>query len=177
MKLDEVAGTQQATKIYVDMDGVLADFVEGLLKIFPTYDENKYQTDPSYRSKQWKLIAQYSKDGGKLWLGLPEMSDANELMGFVQHYDHEVLSASGNPAYGAEAQKREWIKSKPYGRNLKVNLVRKSTDKAQYAKPGYILIDDQSKSIDPWIAAGGIGILHTSASQTINELKKILNNE
>jgi hypothetical protein len=45
--------------------------------------------------------------------------------------------------------------------------------KAEYAEPNAILIDDQPKSIDPFIAAGGIGILHTSAANTIKELKKL----
>jgi len=173
MKLDEVAGPQQVTMIYVDMDGVLADFVTGIKKIFPTYDESRYQSDPKYRSEQWKRVAKYSKEGGKLWLELPEMADAKQLMNFVQDYNHEILSATGNPAYGAEPQKRTWISSRwPV---IKVNLVHKSTDKAQYATPESILIDDQRKSIDPWIKAGGIGILHKNAAQTINELKKILN--
>ena len=36
-----------------------------------------------------------------------------------------------------------------------------------------ILIDDYMKNIREWEAAGGIGILHTDASSTINDLKKV----
>ena len=54
-----------------------------------------------------------------------------------------------------------------------VNLVRKSNDKAAYAAPNHILIDDRSKSIQPWVAAGGIGILHTNAANTIRQLKEV----
>jgi len=38
---------------------------------------------------------------------------------------------------------------------------------------GDILIDDSIKKIDPWNANGGIGILHTSASNTISKLKEL----
>ena len=50
------------------------------------------------------------------------------------------------------------------------------TKKYKYAKtkPAVqnILIDDTKKKLDPWIEAGGIGILHTSAASTISELKE-----
>ena len=40
-----------------------------------------------------------------------------------------------------------------------------------------ILIDDRMHSIGPWRSAGGIGILHTSASQSIGELKTLLKSD
>ena len=36
-----------------------------------------------------------------------------------------------------------------------------------------ILVDDRADTIDRWNAAGGTGILYTSAGQTINTLKKL----
>jgi len=36
-----------------------------------------------------------------------------------------------------------------------------------------ILIDDLPNTIEEWNAKGGIGILHTSAANTIKELKKL----
>ena len=57
--------------------------------------------------------------------------------------------------------------------NPKINLVRKTTDKAAWAGPDRILIDDKKEAIEPWEAAGGIGILHTSAADTIRKLKTL----
>jgi len=37
------------------------------------------------------------------------------------------------------------------------------------------LIDDLPRNIDPWIEAGGIGILHKNTEDTIKKLKKIIN--
>ena len=45
--------------------------------------------------------------------------------------------------------------------------------KQNYAAPNHILIDDRKSNIDQWISQGGIGILHTSAADTIQQLKKI----
>ena len=36
-----------------------------------------------------------------------------------------------------------------------------------------VLIDDLQKNIDEWTAAGGTGILHVSAEQTLKELKDL----
>ena len=51
-------------------------------------------------------------------------------------------------------------------------------NKANFAKDGKdgrpnLLIDDHAKNIDAFRKAGGLGIVHTSASNTIRELRKI----
>ena len=47
--------------------------------------------------------------------------------------------------------------------------MKSSDDKRQPA----ILIDDYPKNVDQFKAAGGIGILHISASNTISQLKRL----
>lgn len=160
-------------KIYVDMDGVLADFKVGVAKLLGgKYDDDQFNSDPEYRTKMWRAVGKHSKEGGQLWAELPLMSDAKELWSYVAKYNPEILTATGDPKFGAEEQKRRWV---PWmvGSDITVNIVRKSAEKAQYATPESILIDDQKKSIDPWVAAGGIGILHKSATATINKLKEL----
>jgi hypothetical protein len=49
-------------------------------------------------------------------------------------------------------------------------------DKQKFAKTNgvpNILIDDWGMNIDEWKAAGGIGIKHKSAAETIAALKKL----
>jgi hypothetical protein len=51
-------------------------------------------------------------------------------------------------------------------------------DKSQFAKDGRdgrpnLLIDDHAKNVKSFESSGGLGIIHTSASNTINELKKL----
>ena len=173
MLLKEVKKGPQDYKIYVDLDGVLADFVKGVAKLLDGgYSEKRYESDSKYRSKMWKAVKEYSKKGGKLWLELEPMSDAKKLWDYVKNYDPEILSATGNPEYGAGEQKHKWV-AKHVDPKVKVNLTRTSAEKANHAKENYILIDDKSKSINPWKAAGGIGILHKNAANTIAQLKKL----
>ena len=45
--------------------------------------------------------------------------------------------------------------------------------KSNYAKENAILIDDFASNIKRWEAAGGIGILHKNANDTIQQLKQL----
>ena len=56
----------------------------------------------------------------------------------------------------------------------KAIFVTSGRDKANYAK-GNILIDDSPENINAWRSAGGIGILHKNAQNTIGELNRYLN--
>ena len=48
-----------------------------------------------------------------------------------------------------------------------------SKNKQKHAAPNHILIDDRKDNIERWEAAGGVGILHTNAKNTIACLKKL----
>lgn len=172
--------TTNTYEIFVDLDGVLADFVVGVNRALEVvhngsvvHVEGAYDTNPKYRSLMWSTVARYQNDhGGELWYELPMMEDARELWTYVEPHNPQILSATGNPQYGADDQKIRWV-SEQLGDHVVVNLTRKSHEKAEYAAPHRILIDDRKKSIGPWIEAGGIGILHKSAEKTIRQLKEL----
>ena len=171
MKLNELQPEQY--ELFVDMDGVVADFEQGVSGAMgERLDQARYDRDSKYRNKMWKWVKEYSKQGGKLWAELPMMADAMTLWNYVKKYNPQILTAQGNPAYGAEPQKRQWIADK-FGSNVNVIVTQKSREKAQHAAPNRILIDDRDKAIGPWREAGGIGILHTSAADTIRQLKEL----
>ena len=46
-------------------------------------------------------------------------------------------------------------------------------DKARYASPGAVLVDDREKARDPWETAGGRFILHRNAEDSIAELVRL----
>lgn len=157
-------------KIYVDLDGVMSNFTKKVDKILGGgYSEDRYESDPQYRRFMWKTVGNYD---GELWYELEMMPDAHTLWKYIAQYDPEVLSATGDPKYGAPDQKRRWVAEK-IGPHVKVNLARRAAEKKEYACETCILIDDKRKALDPWEAAGGIGILHTSAANTISQLKKL----
>lgn len=156
--------------IAVDSDGVVADFTRHVCDI------NKVQclTEIS-RGKLWRSVEEYDRDVGPFFEALPKMPDADVLMDYIRSnfINYFILTASGYTPKNGAAQKKNWYQ-RLYGPELVVKVVDKSPDKAAFASPTTILIDDRAKSIDPWVAAGGIGILHTSAESTIAELKRIV---
>lgn len=188
MRLDEITLEQdpqeQSYTIFCDLDGVLADFKSELSnKIFKDtanelgedgeYSEARYASDPKFRNHMWKAVALYQKKHGfVVWNGLELLPDSMELWNYLKTRNPQILTATGDAKYRAAEQKREWV-TKHFGSAVRMNFVKAAPLKAQFAKPNHILIDDQLRAIDPWIAAGGIGIHHISAVKTITELKKL----
>lgn len=117
------------------------------------------------------------------FLNLPLLPDAAALFTGVISLAPEgtnirVLTATGNNYVDVSHQKRKWVAKMFRGCFSYTDIIttRKGTDKAAYAHPTHILIDDTPKVIEAWEAAGGIGILHTDAESTIAKLKNLLNN-
>jgi hypothetical protein len=147
--------------LYLDMDGVLANFNKKFQEIESKLPDHKKFADAV-------VIHRIFED-------LEFMPDTQELLNHVSklHTVHiEILTSMGtfDPFRGEEAkrQKMLWLNKNniPY----KPNFVRTKTEKAQYATPTSILIDDSVGCISPFIRHGGHGILHTNASETISVL-------
>jgi hypothetical protein len=152
-------------KIFSDMDGVLTDFDASFKKasdgIAPRDYEKKFGKD-----KFWELI---DGKGVGYWVGMPYMSDGEQYWNYIKDYDVELLSSPSRSST-SRLGKRLWVRNNMPG--VKLTLAQASK-KQNYANPDSILIDDRKSNIDQWISQGGIGILHTSASDTIQQLKKL----
>lgn len=164
----------ETLKIYVDLDGCLFDFAKGVIKLLPSFIEGVTERDSKLDRQMWKAISKHQKAGGRFWYELPLMQDALSLWEFVKPYQPEVLTAAGNPSFGAAEQKIESV-TKHFGPDVKVHIVQRSIDKADYATATSLLIDDKLKCVEPFRQAGGHAILHTNALDTIEQLKEILN--
>ena len=153
-------------KIYSDMDGVLTDFDKSFEKyskgIPPREYEEKFGKDGF-----WKLIDGEGKVG--FWVGMPWMEDAKQYWDYIKDFDVELLS-SPSRSETSRLGKRLWVRNNLPG--VKLTLAQ-AFNKKNYAEPNHILIDDRKSNIDQWVAAGGVGILHTSAVDTIQQLKKL----
>jgi hypothetical protein len=152
-------------KIFSDMDGVLTDFDTSFKKasdgMAPRDYEKKFGKD-----KFWELI---DGKGVGYWVGMPYMPDGETYWNYIKDYDVELLSSPSRSST-SRLGKRLWVRNNTPG--VKLTLAQ-AAKKQNYAAPNHILIDDRKSNIDQWIAAGGIGILHTSASNTISQLKKL----
>ena len=164
IKEEEQAAQVSQYKIFCDMDGVLCDFdarLEQFGGMLPQEYESKYGT-----KKFWELV---DKVGVQFWSQMPWMSDGKILWNHIKQYNPILLSApSDDPSsrYG----KRLWVNTNMPGTKL---ILAKREKKQNYSKKNRILIDDRQDTIQEWIYRGGIGILHTSAENTINQLKQL----
>ena len=153
-------------QIYCDMDGVVADF-------------SKFTADhigTKFKDDFWSDLPD------DLFLQLPKMPDADILWNYIKQFQPFMLTAVPRESRGPIA-KRAW---KDKTRWMKINfrlpsdrmkiVLRKN--KRNFAVDGRdkrpnILIDDHAGNIKEWESAHGIGIHHTDASSTINQLKRI----
>lgn len=149
-------------QLYVDMDGVLADFDRAVLDNFGYYPHEVGDTEMTFRVVNHK----------DFWLNIPPMKDMRQLWTFVKVYNPFILTATANwDRERCMHSKPEWIKRHlPDFDISRLKLVRRS-EKASFAASNAILIDDYSKNIIEWREAGGIPIHHRNADLTILELK------
>jgi 5'(3')-deoxyribonucleotidase len=155
--------------VALDMDGVLADFDQKVEQIF------KKPISEIPKKELWNGIKNYNNNVELFYLNLNLMPGALELFKFVNNnfQDVFILTATGHAFEGIGEQKRKWV-AKHLSPNIRVETVRRSEDKAIFANPRTILIDDRIKSTGPWEAAGGIAILFKNSSQAISEIKQYL---
>jgi hypothetical protein len=154
-------GEEKQYKIYCDMDGVLVDFEKGYKDLTGT--EASYSTDPN---EFWEPI---TKAGAGFWIRLKWMPDGKELWDYIKPYNPELLSAPSREE-SSRIGKFTWVKRNTPGTKL---ILRSADRKQEFATPDAILIDDRADNIQRWIDAGGIGIHHISAENTIKQLQEL----
>ena len=151
-------------KIFSDMDGVITDFNNRYKKyagMMPAEYEKKFGKD-----KFWELA---DAEGVAFWVGMPWMEDGKKYWDYIKDYNVELLS-SPSRSETSRLGKRLWVRNNLPG--IKLTLAQ-AYNKRNYAAPNHILIDDRKSNIEQWREKGGIGILHTSADDTINQLKAL----
>lgn len=155
--------------VYVDMDGVLADFKGYFQTLF---GKNADETsDPEL----WKLIENYGK--AKFFEELPWLSGSKEMWDFIVNnfMRVKILSALGKSDKidnQTSQGKHAWLSHHlPKLRDQDIILVENKHKKRHYSKSGEIIIDDTPVVIQEWMYKGGTGILFKSPRQVIEELK------
>ena len=158
----------ETAELYVDMDGVLADFFGEWAKLMGV---NNWKDIKDVDSALNKI-----KEQPNFWVNLPLTSNALQLLSAIKAYKgrYNILSAPLPGDANSKPQKMAWIK-----KNLSSFPPQKiilDHNKAKYAKqpdgtPNG-LIDDYGKNIASWTAAGGIAIKHedSNVQHTIDKL-------
>lgn len=147
--------------LFVDMDGVLADFDSGY--------EAAFGVRPSIHADNvdWELVREHKH----FYLNLPPMPDFAELWRFIAPLRPVVLTGVPKSVAEASDSKRAWAQR--WLGDTEIRTCR-SSETCLHAKPGDILIDDWEKYRRKWEKAGGIWITHTSAASTIAQLSTLV---
>ena len=164
--------------MFVDMDGVVCWFRKAASSRIGM-DVNSKEFDDLGQAKRNKLFSE-ACDTVDFWVSLEPMPDYNELWGYVKYWSPSILTAY--PVWSKQAKdvaikgKALWNKSHMMVPEQRFHCVERK-DKQKFAlnseRRSNILIDDKPKNIEEWIAAGGIGILHINAAQTILQLRNL----
>jgi len=155
-KKNEAQELSSVSTIYVDMDGVLADFFGDWAKLMGK--------DHWTKIDDISPALQKIRDTENFWLDLPLTDNAKNLLALIKDVkgEYNILSSPLPDDPNSEPHKREWIK-----KNLNFFLPKEviiTHDKARYATTEdgtpNILIDDYGQNIAKWESAGGIGFKH-----------------
>jgi hypothetical protein len=157
LSIDEATNApKRKSEVYLDMDGVLADFFAEYAKLAGvqgTYrDIPPAKTDPTLN----KMI------GTDFFARLPKFGSADTLVSMVTsifgHYNICSSPLRGDHA-NSEKQKRIWIAKhlSPQPKDI-IITPRKERHAVQEDGTPNVLIDDRGDNITKWEAAGGVGI-------------------
>jgi len=148
-------------QIYLDCDGVLADFDKGAEAIFgmpPAAFETRYGA-----GEFWRRLAH--ADG--FFENLEPMPDAQQLYDAVKAKAPIILTGMPRGKW-AEPQKRRWAERHFPGVPM---ITTAAALKREHCHPGDVLVDDRPQHRKLWEKAGGLFIVHTSAKASIEALK------
>jgi hypothetical protein len=148
-------------QIYLDCDGVLADFdkgAEAILGAPPKVFEARHGA-----REFWRRLA--AADG--FFEHLEPMPDAHELYEAVRHKAPVILTGMPRGRW-AEPQKRRWAERHFPGVPV---ITTMAALKHEHRHPGDVLVDDRDRYRHLWEAEGGVFIHHASARASIAALR------
>jgi hypothetical protein len=147
-------------RLFLDLDGVLADFDAGVEKL------TGKRPDQLATRAMWRALAQAPDFFGTLAM----MQDAHLLWDWCKPFRPTILT--GLPYGGwAPAQKQRWV-ANMLGADVEV-ITCMARDKPRWSAPGHILVDDRERTREAWEAAGGAFVLHRSAVESIAALRRL----
>ena len=163
------------TKIYFDMDGVLADFERGVRELCGIEPIGQGSATDEQTDRLWEAV----KKVPHFYLKLEPVKGAAKLFNEVRAKFKEncqILTGIPKPRRGIENagdDKIAWA-HKFLSPDVKVNVVFREEKTKFCSGKDCVLIDDYEKNISEWENAGGKGILFTSAEEARKELEKML---
>lgn len=145
-------------RLFLDLDGVLADFDQGVERVTgrrPPLLSNR---------EMWRALAREAD----FFATLEMMIGARDLWDYCRPFKPTILTGIPRGAWAAP-QKRRWVAA-VLGENVEV-ITCLSAEKHRWSGPGHVLVDDREKQRAAWEGAGGHFILHRTPGESIQALK------
>ena len=160
--------------IYLDMDGVIADFDGYIIRQL-----GKPFRELGSSQEAWQAVSPYTHE---IYAVLEPMADAETLVNGVielanaHEYDIGILTAVPklHRVPMSKTHKIEWLQRHFPMLLNNFNIGPYAEHKQYHCLPGDVLIDDSHLNIPQWIERGGIGILHISAGDSLARLAQSL---
>ena len=160
--------------VYLDMDGVLADFFGGVEKLYGVQHWKELTSDKTKDLKQ-EIINRIT--GTDFFATLPKFESADALIDMVKKFTGGKFSINTSPLRGdnenSAKYKKIWISNNIDTPDDIIVTGRKETyakDKAT-GTPN-ILIDDRPVNIERFKNAGGYGILYQANRDPLSKVQK-----
>lgn len=171
--------TFEKRTVYLDVDGVVADFWAYATKV------GDYDT-PLRDGEDFYDLIPWDRFDDRFYSELPLMKDAIELFDQIEvlckHSGLNLIFLTAIPDINWEEKphvqyafydKVKWVE-KHFG-DTPVFFGPYSKDKHLHCKQKQdILIDDRESNVQEWEDVGGIGILHKNNTATLNELELVI---
>lgn len=149
--------------LFLDCDGVLADFDAGARKLLGT-DVRTFEERHGKR-EFWRRLAK----APDFYATLPEMPDARTLFEAVEQLKPTILT--GLPLGNwAAPQKVRWAAQHFPGVPIITCMAR---DKHRHMSKGDVLVDDRLNHRGAWEEAGGVFVHHRTARESVAELAEL----
>ena len=150
-------------QLYLDCDGVLADFDRGaaqVLGMHPRAFQHRYGG-----GRFWARLASTPD----FFATLPLMPDAMKLFAAVRHLHPVILTGIPRGNWAAQ-QKVRWAAEHFPGTKIITTL---AADKRDHCRHGDVLVDDTLKYQHLWEGAGGVFVHYQDVDQALAELAEL----
>jgi len=150
-------------QLYLDCDGVLADFdrgAEAVLGMKPKAFQQRHNI-----GRMWAKLASAPDFYGTL----PLMPGAMKLFEAVRHLDPIILTGLPRGNWAAD-QKVRWAAEHFPGTRI---ITCMAVDKRNHCHAGDVLVDDTLKHRHLWEEAGGIFVHHRDVDETLTALSRL----
>ena len=162
--------------VYLDMDGVLADFFGGIEKMYGVENWKQLTND---KTKDLKKEVIDRITGTDFFATLPKFPTADALIDMVKKFTGGTFSINTSPLRGDHENsgkyKKVWISNNIEApAEIIVTGRKESYAKDKGTGTPNILIDDRPVNIQKWQSAGGYGILYQANRDSLNKVKQAL---